>query len=26
LNIDIVCYKDGFHADNSAMVMIGNVH
>lgn len=26
LNIDIVCYKDGFHGDNSAMVMLGNVH
>lgn len=25
LNIDIVCYKDGFHGDNSAMVMIGHV-
>ena len=26
LNIDVVCYLDGHHGDNSAMVMIGEVH
>ena len=26
LNIDVVCYKDGHHGDNSGMVMLGNVH
>jgi len=26
VNIDIVCYKDGHHGDNSGMVMIGDVH
>lgn len=26
LNIDVVCYKDGFHGDNSGMVLLGNVH
>jgi methionine aminopeptidase len=26
LNIDVVCYLNGHHGDNSAMVMIGNVH
>lgn len=26
LNIDVVCYKEGHHGDNSGMVMIGNVH
>lgn len=26
LNIDVVCYKDGHHGDNSAMVYLGNVH
>ena len=26
LNIDVVCYKQGHHGDNSAMVMLGNVH
>lgn len=26
INIDVVCYKDGFHGDNSAMVMVGDVH
>lgn len=26
INCDIVCFKDGFHGDNSAMVMIGEVH
>jgi len=25
LNIDIVCYKNGHHGDNSAMLMLGNV-
>ena len=24
LNIDVVCYKDGCHGDNSAMVMLEN--
>lgn len=26
LNIDVVCYMDGHHGDNSAMVMLGDVH
>ena len=26
LNIDIVCYKDGHHGDNSGMVLLGDVH
>ena len=26
LNIDVVCYKDGHHGDNSAMIAIGEVH
>ena len=26
VNIDIVCYKEGHHGDNSGMVMIGDVH
>jgi methionyl aminopeptidase len=26
INCDIVCFKDGFHGDNSGMVMIGDVH
>ena len=26
LNIDVVCYKNGYHGDNSAMVMLGDVH
>ena len=26
LNVDVVCYKDGHHGDNSAMIMIGDVH
>jgi len=26
LNIDVVCFKNGYHGDNSAMVMIGDVH
>ena len=26
VNIDVVCYLDGHHGDNSAMVMIGDVH
>lgn len=26
VNIDVTCYKDGYHGDNSAMVAIGNVH
>eukprot|EP00355_Strombidium_rassoulzadegani_P008917 CAMPEP_0168623506 /NCGR_PEP_ID=MMETSP0449_2-20121227/8865_1 /TAXON_ID=1082188 /ORGANISM="Strombidium rassoulzadegani, Strain ras09" /LENGTH=264 /DNA_ID=CAMNT_0008664899 /DNA_START=166 /DNA_END=960 /DNA_ORIENTATION=- len=26
LNIDVVCYLDGHHGDNSGMVMIGDVH
>lgn len=26
LNIDVVCYKQGHHGDNSAMIMIGDVH
>ena len=26
VNIDVTCYLDGFHGDNSAMVGIGNVH
>ena len=26
LNIDVVCYKDGHHGDNSVMVLLGNVH
>mmetsp|Transcript_19237 Transcript_19237/g.13824 ORF Transcript_19237/g.13824 Transcript_19237/m.13824 type:complete len:102 (-) Transcript_19237:428-733(-) len=25
LNIDVVCYKNGYHGDNSAMVMLGEV-
>ena len=26
INIDVTCYKDGYHGDNSAMVCIGDVH
>ena len=26
LNIDIVCYKEGHHGDNSAMLMLGDTH
>ena len=26
LNIDVTCYYEGHHGDNSGMVMIGNVH
>ena len=26
LNIDVVCYKNGHHGDNSAMKMLGQVH
>jgi methionyl aminopeptidase len=26
LNIDVVCYKDGHHGDNSAMVMLEDEH
>lgn len=26
LNIDVVCYKNGHHGDNSAMVLLGEVH
>lgn len=26
LNIDVVCYKNGFHGDNSAMKLLGEVH
>ena len=26
LNIDVVCYKHGHHGDNSAMVLLGDVH
>jgi len=26
LNIDVVCYKQGHHGDNSAMVLMGDVH
>lgn len=26
LNIDIVCYQDGHHGDNSGMVLLGEVH
>lgn len=26
MNIDIVCYKDGHHGDNSGMVLLGDVH
>lgn len=26
LNIDVVCYKHGHHGDNSAMLMLGDVH
>jgi methionyl aminopeptidase len=26
LNIDVVCYFNGHHGDNSGMVMIGDVH
>lgn len=26
LNIDVVCYEDGHHGDNSGMVLLGNVH
>ena len=26
LNIDIVCYLNGYHGDNSAMVLLGDVH
>ena len=26
VNIDVVCYKDGCHGDNSGMVLIGDVH
>ena len=25
LNIDVVCFKDGHHGDNSAMVLLGDV-
>ena len=23
LNIDVVCYKEGYHGDNSAMILLG---
>jgi len=26
LNIDVTCFTNGFQGDNSAMVMIGDVH
>jgi methionyl aminopeptidase len=26
INLDVVCYKEGHHGDNSGMVMLGNVH
>jgi methionyl aminopeptidase len=26
INIDIVCYKNGHHGDNSGMVLLGDVH
>lgn len=26
VNIDVVCYKDGHHGDNSGMVLLGDVH
>ncbi len=26
LNIDVTCYLDGFHGDNSGMVFMGDVH
>lgn len=26
LNIDVVCYYQGHHGDNSGMVLLGNVH
>ena len=26
LNIDVVCYQDGHHGDNSGMVLLGEVH
>lgn len=26
VNIDITCYFNGFHGDNSGMVLIGDVH
>ena len=26
LTIDVVCYMDGHHGDNSAMVLLGDVH
>lgn len=26
LNIDVVCYEDGHHGDNSGMVLLGDVH
>lgn len=26
LNIDVTCYINGHHGDNSGMVLIGNVH
>ncbi len=26
LNIDVVCYLNGYHGDNSGMVLLGNVH
>lgn len=25
LNVDVVCYKDGYHGDTSGMIMIGDV-
>ena len=26
LNIDVVCYQEGHHGDNSGMVLLGEVH
>ena len=26
LNVDVVCYKDGHHGDNNAMLLFGDVH
>lgn len=26
INIDVVCYLNGYQGDNSAMVLIGDVH
>ena len=26
MNVDVVCYKDGNHGDNSAMILLGDVH